>query len=94
MENVEEVVEGAVEIVEEVAEVVEKVSSEVGDSITKDGILKDAVSWVEKASKEVKDFARQTLGFFHKVLSIYFCFRDLYIKSSGLDFFINNIKLC
>lgn len=67
----EEAVEGAVEIVEEVAEVVEKVSSEVGDNITKDGILKDAVSWVEKASKEVKDFSRQTLGFFHKVLSIY-----------------------
>lgn len=67
----EEEVEGAVEIVEEVAEVVEKVSSEVGDKISKDGILKDAVSWVEKASKEVKDFARQTLGFFHKVLSIY-----------------------
>lgn len=58
----------AVEIVEEVAEAVEKVSSDIGDKIAKDGILKDAVSWVEKASKVVEDYAKQVLDFFHKVL--------------------------
>lgn len=63
----EEVVEDVVEIVEEVAEAVEKVSSKVADNIHEDGTLKDTASWVEQASKEVTDDARQTLDFIHKV---------------------------
>ena len=68
MEKVEEEVKDAVEIVEDFAEGMEKVSSDIGDKIPKDGILSDAVSWVEKASNVVGDAAKQVLDFFHKVL--------------------------
>ncbi|XXG86478.1 hypothetical protein AAC387_Pa11g1367 [Persea americana] len=67
VEKVEEEVKDAVEIVEDVAEGMEKVSSDIGDKIPKDGILNDAVSWVEKASNVVGDAAKQVLDFFHKV---------------------------
>lgn len=69
VEKVAETVEDVAEIVEDVAEAVEKISSDVADSLPENGVLKDAALWIEHASKEVAEDAKQTLDFIHKVLS-------------------------
>lgn len=67
VEEVVETVEDVAEIVEDVAEAVEHISSDVADSLPENGALKNAALWVEKASKEVAEDAKQALNLIHKV---------------------------
>ncbi|XP_020104875.1 uncharacterized protein LOC109721593 isoform X2 [Ananas comosus] len=67
VEMVENVVENAAVVVEKVANMTEKVSSEVAERLPEDGKLKDAVVFVEHASKEVAEEAHLAQDIIHKV---------------------------
>ncbi|XXG40451.1 hypothetical protein AAC387_Pa01g1165 [Persea americana] len=67
VEEVVETVEDVAEVVEDVAEAVEHISSDVADSLPGSGALKNAALWVENASKEVAEDAKQALDIIHKV---------------------------
>nr|CAD1838127.1 unnamed protein product [Ananas comosus var. bracteatus] len=67
VEMIENVVENAAVVVEKVANMTEKVSSEVAERLPEDGKLKDAVVFVEHASKEVAEEAHLAQDIIHKV---------------------------
>ncbi|XP_058087558.1 uncharacterized protein LOC131234648 [Magnolia sinica] len=67
VDDVVEAVEDVVEVVEDVAEAVEKASSDMADNLSNGGMLRDAVLWVENASKELREDAQEALEFIDKV---------------------------
>lgn len=74
VEEVVETVEDVAEVVEDVAEAVEHISSDVADSLPGSGALKNAALWVENASKEVAEDAKQALDIIHKVLTLFYLY--------------------